>query len=559
MFKLSASLIVTVFCVSVASAQEASLFQELLVTDPVGVRYGDAVLGDFDMDGDQDLIMIGYADEDPRPILGRPAGPLAGFYTHDGITQVEVPNSVGETEFVDAVAFTESNAVGQELIGLWYSAIAVGDFDSNGTLDVATLGLDGSDIARLYVYEYSQEQGLLDLVYELEGLYSGDLGWGDFDNDGDVDLVACGRNWEGVPETVLYDNTGESLGRFEVSTNAFTGLAECDLDIGDYDTDGDLDLVVAGVTAEDGFLTLVYDNVGSGQLMPASHAFRSRGWQSVAWGDFDMDGDLDLVQSGARITPMILEGVVTVYRNEAGSFVEEDILEGGFTNDPTPGRFDGNVDWGDQDNSGYPDFVITGFEGPLSSESTQIYNGRRGTRFAKSVPDKFDGGVHGTVLWFDHDYDLDLDLFIMGHAPRDQTMRVRVMQNTIFFGLESPSPPTEMQAKSLDATSVQLSWDGANDTHTPNAGLTYNLRVGTEPGGIDLVSPLADLSTGRRYVSRRGNVDHNKSWILYDLEPGTVYYWSVQAIDQTFSASEFSAEGSFEVSGPEARLAEDPN
>ena len=311
---------------------------------------------------------------------------------------------------------------------------------------------------------------------------------GDFDNDGDIDLVACGRNQEGVPETVLYENTGGSVGRFEVSTNTFTGLAECDLDIGDYDTDGDLDLVVAGVTAEDGFLTMVYDNIGSGQLMPASHAFRSRGWQSIAWGDFDMDGDLDLVQSGARITPMILEGVVTIYRNEAGNFVEEDILEGGFTNDPTPGRFDGNVDWGDHDNSGYPDFVITGFEEPLSSESTQIYNGRRGTRFAKSVPDNFDGGVHGTVLWFDHDYDLDLDLFIMGHAPRDQTMRVRVMQNTIFFGLESPSPPTEMQAKGLDGTSVQLSWDGATDTHTPTAGLTYNLRVGTEPGGIDLVS-----------------------------------------------------------------------
>jgi hypothetical protein len=559
MFKLSASLIVTVFCVSVAGAQEASLFQELLVTDPVGVRYGDVVLGDFDMDGDQDLIVIGYADEDPRPILGRDAGPLAGYYDHDGITQVEVPNSVGELEFVDAVAFTESNTVGQELVGLWHSAIAIGDFDSNGTLDVATLGLDRSDAAKLYVYRYSPEQGLLDLVYELDGLYSGDLGWGDFDNDGDIDLVACGRNQEGVPETVHYENTGESVGRFEVSANTLMGLAECDLDIGDYDTDGDLDLVIAGVTAEAGFLTLVYDNVGSGQLMPTSHVFRSRGWQSVAWGDFDMDGDLDLVQSGARITPMILEGVVTIYRNEAGNFVEEDILEGGFTNDPTPGRFDGDVDWGDQDNSGFPDFVITGFEGPLSSESTQIYNGQRGTRFTKSVPDKFDGGVHGTALWFDHDYDLDLDLFIMGHAPRDETMRVRVMQNTIFFGLESPSPPTDMRAKVLGGTSVELSWDGANDTNTPSAGLTYNLRVGTGSGRMDLVSPLADLSTGRRYVSRRGNVDHNKSWILHDLEPGTVYYWSVQAIDQTFSASAFSAEGTFETLASETRLAQDPN
>lgn len=559
MFKLYASLIVTVFCVSVAGAQEASLFQELHVTDPVGVRYGDAVLGDFDMDGDQDLIMIGYADEDPRPILGRPAGPLAGYYDHDGITQVEVPNSLGELELVDAIAFTESNTVGEELIGLWHSAIAVGDFDSNGTLDVATLGLDVNNDAKLYIYIYSPELGLFDLSYELEGLYSGDLGWGDFDNDGDIDLVACGRNQEGVPETFHYENTGESVGRFVVSANALMGLGECDLDIGDYDTDGDLDLVIAGATAEDGFLTLVYDNVGSGRLMPTSHVFRSRGWQSVAWGDFDMDGDLDLVQSGARITPMIIEGVVTIYRNEAGNFIEEDILEGGFTNDPTLGRYDGNVDWGDHDNSGYPDFVITGFEGPLSSESTQIYNGSRGAGFTKSVPDNFDGGVHGTALWFDHDYDLDLDLFIVGHAPRDEAMRVRVMQNTIFFGLESPSRPTDMRAKVLGGTSVELSWDGAKDTNTPDAGLTYNLRVGTRPGEMDLVSPLAEVYSGRRFVSRRGNVDHNKTWTLHDLEPGTVYYWSVQAIDQTFSGSEFSAEGTFETSSPEARLAEDPN
>lgn len=559
MFKLYASLIVTVFCVSEAGAQEASLFQELRVTDPVGVRYGDAVLGDFDMDGDQDLIIIGYADEDPRPILGRPAGPLAGYYDHDGITQVEVPNSVGELELVDAVAFTESNTVGQELIGLWHSAIAVGDFDSNGTLDVATLGLDVNNDAKLYLYRYAPELGLLYLSYELEGLYSGDLGWGDFDNDGDIDLVACGRNQEGVPETFHYENTGESVGRFVVSANTLMGLGECDLDIGDYDTDGDLDLVIAGATAEDGFLTLVYDNVGSGRLMPTSHVFRSRGWQSVAWGDFDTDGDLDLVQSGARITPMILEGVVTIYRNEAGNFVEQDILEGGFTNDPTPGRYDGNVDWGDHDNSGYPDFVITGFEGPLSSESTQIYNGSRGAGFTKSVPDNFDGGVHGTALWFDHDYDLDLDLFIIGHAPRDEAMRVRVMQNTIFFGLESPSRPTDMRAKVLGDTSVELSWDGAKDMRTPDAGLTYNLRVGTRPGEMDLVSPLAEVYSGRRFVSRRGNVDHNKTWTLHGLEPGTVYYWSVQAIDQTFSGSEFSAEGTFETSSPGARLAEDPN
>ena len=141
---------------------------------------------------------------------------------------------------------------------------------------------------------------------------------------------------------------------------------------------------------------------------------------------------------------------------------------------PTPGRYDGNVDWGDQDNSGYPDFVITGFEGPLSSESTQVYNGSRGVRFEKSVPDKFDGGVHGTALWFDHDYDLDLDMFVVGDAPRDATTRVRVMQNTLFFGLEPPSPPTDLQAKVIGGTSVELSWGSAKRTkHTQHLSLIH--------------------------------------------------------------------------------------
>ncbi|MCY4159913.1 MAG: FG-GAP-like repeat-containing protein [Bacteroidetes bacterium] len=533
-----------VFGAFIADAQQASRYEELPLTDPVPLRYGDSALGDFDRDGDQDLIMIGYAEEDPTPILGRDAGPIAGYYRNDGITQIEIVNSLGESELVDALAFTESRR-GQSLIGLWQGAVAATDFNQDGRMDIGTLGLDARGDAKFYVYRHGTGASMFSLAYSLDGLYAGDLGWGDLDNDGDVDLVACGRNERGEPTTVHYENVGAAGNRFRVSTNNLMGVAECDLDIGDYDTDGDLDLVISGVTAKDGFITLIYDNVGGGRLTKTSHKFRSYGWPSVSWGDFDADGDLDLAYTGARITPSLLEGSAIIYRNDSGMLIEEDLLVGAFTNDPTPGRYSGSIEWADQNNSGYPDFVITGLESPISSESTQIYVSDAGSQFMKSSVESFDGGGHGIATWFDHDFDLSLDLFVMGDAPREGGLEIFVMQGTLVFGLTPPSAPANLTANT-SATSVALSWEAAKDAHTPDAGLTYNLRVGKSPQGVDVISPLADPSTGRRFISDRGNVDHNRSWTLNGLSPGT-YYWSVQALDQAFSSSKFSEEGVFEI------------
>ena len=538
--------VVTAFCSSAASAQQSSRYDALPVTDPEGVRYGDAALADFDQDGDQDLVAIGYAEGDPTPITGREAGPIAGYYRNNGITKIEVTNAEGEAELVDALALTEAEE-GRELIGLWQSAVAAHDYDQDGRLDLATLGLDQKETPRLYVYRYVNGANTFELVYSLVGLYAGDLSWGDLDNDGDADLVACGRNQQGEPQTIQYENTGQTVNRFQPSSSTFTGVAECDLEIGDYDTDGDMDVVIAGVTAQDGFATLVYDNAGRGQFARASHEFNSYGWPSVSWGDFDVDGDLDLALTGARMTPSLLEGVVTIYRNESGTFTEEDLLVGAFTNDPVQGRYDGSIGWGDQNNSGYPDLIITGLESHLSTESTQLYENYRGDQLRKSSAEKFDGGVRGAAVWFDHDADLDLDLLVIGDAPRAGAAKVTVMQRKLSFGLSAPSAPANLSASPRN-NSVVLSWGDGTDTATPEAGLTYNLRVGTRPQGGDTMTPLSDPSTGRRYVSWRGNVDHNNSWTLHNLSPG-IYYWSVQALDQTFASSEFSEEGMFEITG----------
>src|SRR4029077_1754027 len=70
--------------------------------------------------------------------------------------------------------------------------------------------------------------------------------------------------------------------------------------------------------------------------------------------------------------------------------------------------------------------------------------------------------------------------------------------------------------------------------------LTYNLRVGTTPGGCDVVSPMADLTTGYRHVVDHGNVQRNTWWVL-DAPPGT-YSWSVQAIDGMYAGGPWATE-----------------
>jgi hypothetical protein len=107
-----------------------------------------------------------------------------------------------------------------------------------------------------------------------------------------------------------------------------------------------------------------------------------------------------------------------------------------------------------------------------------------------------------------------------------------------------PTAPTGL-ITSVNGNSVTLSWNPATDLETPQASLTYNLRVGTTPGGSDIMSPMAN-SNGTRKVVQMGNVNQNTSWKLKNLKPGT-YYWSTQAIDTSFEGSTFATEGSFKV------------
>jgi hypothetical protein len=93
--------------------------------------------------------------------------------------------------------------------------------------------------------------------------------------------------------------------------------------------------------------------------------------------------------------------------------------------------------------------------------------------------------------------------------------------------------------------SATFQWNAAQDTETPAPALTYNLRIGTTPGGSDILSPMAG-SSGRLRVPQMGNAQLGTS-ATFQFKEGAPYYWSVQAVDGAFAASPFSEEKNFRV------------
>lgn len=122
--------------------------------------------------------------------------------------------------------------------------------------------------------------------------------WGDMNNDGldDLFLVSAGGPLgspvERLAESVLYENVGG--GRFRRATGfpsvRIHGMGAA---WGDYDNDGWLDLVVTGYDA----LLLFHNDKGRFSL-DARIASRKGFWSGATWGDYDNDGWLDLYVCG---------------------------------------------------------------------------------------------------------------------------------------------------------------------------------------------------------------------------------------------------------------------
>ncbi|MCP4827244.1 MAG: VCBS repeat-containing protein, partial [Proteobacteria bacterium] len=385
--------------------------------------------------------------------------------------------------------------------------------DKDGDLDLLLTGYAGysiySAITRLYKNDGSG--GFEDATVGLPGLINGSLEWGDFDNDGDLDIALAGESDAGAITRVYRNDSGA----FVDIQAGLPGVVNGDVAWGDRDNDGDLDLLVTGDTGGAGVATL-FDN-SNGAFTDANVGLPALTDSAAEWGDFDNDGDLDLVLAGLTASE---EGLTEVFRNTGSGLVS---IDAGFE-----GVSDGDVSWGDADNDGDLDLLITGRSYDLGDEDIRLY--RNTSDGFSDVSAELPTLPTGGVAWGDYDADGDLDLLLSGGDYVSAFSGV--YRNDVASVNTVPDVPFDMSEMYVTPTSYMLSWVAPTDAETPITGLSYNLRIGTAPGLSDIVRPMSfepgstTGAEGLQKVAQRGMVN-GTNWTIAGLTSGDPYYWSV--------------------------------
>ena len=405
--------------------------------------------------------------------------------------------------------FTNSTV---DLPGIRNGSVAWGDYDNDGDLDILLTGASGG----MHIAEiYRNDRGTFtNIGARLPGVPHSSVAWGDYDADGDLDILLTGG--DGTEDIAkIYRN---DVGIFTDINAGLPGVYASSAAWGDYDNDGDLDILLTGNTGSD-YITKIYRNngetftdIGAGLL----GVFKG----SVAWGDYDSDGDLDILVTGDTGSDYITK----IYRNDGGIFTD--------INAGLPGVYASSVAWGDYDIDGDLDVLLTGWSG--TKHIASIFRNDKGTFTDIGV--QLRGVCWSSVAWGDYDTDGDLDILITGNTGSEDI--TNVYQNNLAAVNTKPTPPVNLYCTTKSDSAIFI-WNAATDQETPTAGLTYNLRVGYTPGGNEVMVSHADAETGYRQIVAMGNTQQDTSWILHNL-PDTTYYWSVQTIDGGYSGSVWS-------------------
>lgn len=225
--------------------------------------------------------------------------------------------------------------------------------------------------------------------------------WGDYDNDGDLDLFVANQRNE---HNFLYRNDGNGsfakITAGDIVTDYGSSYTSAWVD---YDNDGNLDLFVAN----SGQYCFLYKNNGNGTFKRIKDAAivkeKGRFW-NAAWGDYNNDGCQDLFIADSSGENNLL------YKNNGdGSFTK--ITEGPVVND---GGHSMGGSWGDYDNDGDLDLFVGNAGTTLEGTDDFLYRNNGDGTFTKMTecPIVNSGGyTHGGV-WADFDNDGDLDLFV---------------------------------------------------------------------------------------------------------------------------------------------------
>lgn len=292
-----------------------------------GVHTGDPKWIDYDNDGDLDIAVFGmsYAD-----------GPnLFALYQNDNGTFTNVDENTQGASFANAT---------------------VGDYDNDGDLDMLVTGYTeyATSIWKNTGNGFERE----DISDVIPGAFNSIVSWADIDNDMDLDIIIAGLTLTQASDLRIYTNNDGVYTEGQV-VSTYDGYSRPVL--GDYNNDGYLDIATMATDSDyNNFVEILYNNEGTFEHHADLAGLSVSGAASpLSWGDYDNDGDVDLIITG---TDSDNNGAVLLYKNNNGNFTEA--TETGFL--PIGGH---SLAWQDIDGDLDIDILISGlYDDPENGE-----------------------------------------------------------------------------------------------------------------------------------------------------------------------------------------------
>ncbi len=168
-------------------------------------------------------------------------------------------------------------------------SVAIGDFNGDGRLDLATVNDDDSGLVAVLLGNGDGTfQSPLTYTVGTDPVF---VTAGDFNGDGELDLAVA--NSIGNSVSVLL---GNGDGTFQSSMVTATGAAPDSIVVGDFNADGRLDLAIANWN--DSSISILFGN-GDGAFQAQVPYAVGPHPSSIKVGDLNGDGNLDLVTANA--------------------------------------------------------------------------------------------------------------------------------------------------------------------------------------------------------------------------------------------------------------------